>query len=175
MSRSSLLPILALFLATACGGGGTLRDGTYRDGEAAYRLDPLPPDWKPISFADNDLAWTDGGGRVISVNAVCEGHGDPSLKVLTDHLLLGFEQRHVLEREELRLAGRGALRTRANASLDGVPVELEMTLVKKDGCVYDLIYTAPAGTFGVRAADYRRLVESFSTDVDDDGVAARRE
>ena len=99
------------------------------------------------------------------MNAICDGHGDPSLKVLTDHLLLGFENRDVLEREELRVSGRGALRTRANASLDGVPVEMELTLLKKDGCVYDLVYTAPHGRFGVRAADYRSLVQSFSADV----------
>ena len=168
MARFFALLILAVVFLAACGGGGTLRDGTYRDAEAAYRIGSLPADWRQVSFARNDLAWTDEGGRLIAVNAVCDGHGDPSLKVLTDHLLLGFESREIIEREELRLDGRGALRTRANASLDGVPVELEMTLVKKDGCVYDLIYTAPAGTFGLRAGDYRALVQSFSTD------AARR-
>lgn len=159
-----LLPglLATVLLLAACGGGGSLRDGVYRDAEATYRLEPPAGGWERIEFSDNDLAWTDGKGSVISVNAVCEGHGDASLKVLTDHLLLGFEDRHVIEREELRLDGRGALRTRANASLDGVPVELELTLVKKDGCVYDLIYTAPAGRFGVHAADYRRLVRSFS-------------
>ncbi|WP_373048513.1 hypothetical protein [Vulgatibacter sp.] len=161
------LAVLTLALtATACGGGGTLRDGTFRDAEASYRLGALPDSWERVAFSDNDLAWTDGAGRVIAVNALCDGHGDPSLKVLTDHLLLGFEEREILEREQMEIAGRGALRTRANARLDGVPVEMELTLLKKGGCVYDLIYTAPPGTFGVRAADYRALVQGFSTDAD---------
>lgn len=156
--------IAAAALCSACGGGGSLRDGTYRDAEASYRLAEPPRGWDRVDFSGNDLAWSDGEGSLIAVNSVCEGHGDPSLKVLTDHLLMGFDRREVLEREELQLDGRGALRTRANASLDGVPVELEMTVLKKDGCVYDLVYTAPHGRFGVRAADYRSLVKSFSAE-----------
>lgn len=158
------IPMTALLLALgACGGGGSLRDGVYRDAEATYRLDPLPSPWRQVRFAGNDLAWTDGAGSVIAVNAVCEDHGDPSLEVLTNHLLMGFEDRQILERERMTLDGRGALRTRANARLDGVPVELELTLLKKDGCVYDFVYTAPQDRFGVRAAEYRALVRSFST------------
>jgi hypothetical protein len=162
MAKISALLIMGAAFLVACGGGGSLRNGTYRDAEASFRLEALSGDWRRVSFADNDLAWSDGAGSIVAVNALCDGHGDPSLKVLTDHLLLGFENRDVLEREEMRISGRGALRTRANASLDGVPVEMELTLLKKDGCVYDLVYTAPAGRFGVRAADYRRLVQSFS-------------
>lgn len=156
--------IAVAFLAAACGGGGTLRDGTYRDAEATYRLAEPPGAWQRVGFSENDLAWSDGDGSIIAVNAVCEDHGDPSLKVLTDHLLMGFDNREIVEREELHLDGRGALRTRANAQLDGVPVEIETTVLKKDGCVYDLVYTAPHGRFGVRAADYRSLVQSFSAE-----------
>lgn len=162
MRLLTLLPVSALLLS-GCGGGGTLRGGTYRDEEATYHLQPLGSSWKQAEFAENDLAWIDHAGHVISVNAVCHDHGDPSLKVLTDHLLLGFEDREVLEREDLQLDGRGAMRTRATAALDGVPVDLEMTLLKKDGCVYDLIYTAPKGRFDEKVDDYRALVHSFHT------------
>lgn len=128
---------------------------------ASYRLQAPEAPWRALSFSGNDLAWAAPGGALIAVNAVCEGHGDPSLKVLTDHLLIGFEAREIREREELMLDGRGALRTRAAASLDGVPVELELTALKKDGCVYDLIYTAPASRFDEEHGVYRRIVSSF--------------
>lgn len=157
-------PACALLAAAAgCASGGTLRNGTYEDDEATYHLGELPSDWRALEFAENDLAWASDGGQVIAVNAVCEGHGDPSLKVLTDHLLMGFEERAVVEREELRIDGRGALRTKASASLDGVPVELELTLLKKDGCVYDMVYTSPAGRFADGIEAYRSLVSSFRT------------
>lgn len=147
--------------ASACASSGSFRDGIYLGRETTYRVSPLASPWSRISFSGNDLAWEGPQGQVVAVNGVCSGHGDPSLKVLTDHLLFGFEDRVVRARDELRLAGRAALRTRAAATLDGVPVELEFTVLKKDGCVYDLTYSAPPGAFDARIGDYRELVESF--------------
>ncbi|HWV36896.1 MAG TPA: hypothetical protein VN033_00280 [Vulgatibacter sp.] len=163
MRSSLLLASLAALVAIAssCASTGTFRDGVYLGREANYRITPLASPWSRIFFTGNDLAWEGPQGQVVAVNGVCSGHGDPSLKVLTDHLLFGFEDRVVEARDELRLAGRAALRTRASATLDGVPVELELTVLKKDGCVYDLTYTAPPGGFDAGLATYRALVESF--------------
>lgn len=162
--RSSLLLAIlgfSLFAATGCASRGTFRDGVYFGRETSYRVAPPGQPWSGVSFSGNDLAWEGPEGQIVAVNGVCSEHGDPSLKVLTDHLLLGFEERVVRAREELTLAGRAALRTRAAARLDGVPVELELTVVKKDGCVYDLTYSSPPQAFDSRVADYRRLVGSF--------------
>ncbi|HEY0841114.1 MAG TPA: hypothetical protein VGD74_13080 [Vulgatibacter sp.] len=162
--RSSLVALaipVILLVGSACASSGTFRDGVYHGSEARYRVERLPSPWSQVSFSGNDLAWVAPEGQVVAVNGLCSEHGDPSLKVLTDHMLLGFEDRVVRTREELKLAGRAALRTRAGASLDGVPVELELTVLKKDGCVYDLTYTAPPSAFDGRLAEYRRLVEGF--------------
>lgn len=174
LSAIGVLPLRSLLLFAAlvsvvvasasCASSGTFRDGVYLGRETTYRVAPLASPWSRISFSGNDLAWEAPQGQVVAVNGVCSGHGDPSLKVLTDHLLFGFEDRVVRAREDLRLAGRAALRTRAAATLDGVPVEMELTVVKKDGCVYDLTYSAPPGGFDARVADYRKLVESFEAD-----------
>jgi hypothetical protein len=156
-----LIPVLGSVLLAAC--GQSLKDGMYRDGDVAYQLEPVQTGWKAADFSGNDLAWTSPHGHVIAVNATCEDHGDPPLKVLTDHLLMGFEDRVVASREELMLDGRGALRSRITARLDGVPVDLELTVMKKDGCIYDFTYTSPQGRFDERVDDYHRLVGSFRT------------
>lgn len=163
-SIPALLLLLPLLLGLeACASGGSYRNGVFRGSRVAYRLDEPGKGWERISFSENDLAWAGPAGGMISVNAECEDHGDPSLKVLTDHLLIGFEDRQVLAREPLRLAGRGALRTRLRARLDGVPTELELTVLKKDGCVYDLIYLSSPQRFDGELDVYRRLVGSFET------------
>lgn len=162
-----LLPLsTVLLLATAlgCGGGASFRGGTFRDSDVTYHLDPPGPSWQRAKFSGNDLAWTHPVGHVIAVNSECRDTGDPSLKVLTNHLLIGFEDRQVVEREEFPLDGRGALRTHVATELDGVPVEMELTVLKKDGCVYDFIYTSPRGRFGEAVGDYRTLVKSFHTE-----------
>lgn len=154
-------PLLLLLLSwTACASSGSFRNGVYEAPGVLYRVE-APTGWEFLSFAGNDLAWGGPEGEVIAVNSECRDHGDPSLVVLTNHLLIGFEDRRVVEREELRLAGRGALRTHLKASLDGLPVEMELTVLKKDGCVYDLTYLAPPSRFDANLATYRRLVASF--------------
>lgn len=151
-------------LVSSCASRSTYRDGHFQSRQASYYVQAPGPGWQPLSFSGNDLAWG-RGDSLISVNSECEGHGDPSLEVLTGHLLIGFEDREILDRERLQLDGRGALRTRALASLDGVPVELEMVVLKKDGCVYDLIHTAPRGSLSEGQSAFDAVVSSFRTEV----------
>jgi hypothetical protein len=42
-------------------------------------------------------------------------------------------------------------------------VELELLVLKKDGCVYDFSYIAPPALFERHAADFDRLVAGFHT------------
>ena len=60
--------------------------------------------------------------------------------------------------------GREALRTVARAKLDGVPRELELVVLKKDGCVYDFALVAPPGRpFTDAQATFRAMLDSFRT------------
>lgn len=160
----SLLLLLLGWAGACASSSGTYRDGTFVRAGIRYHLDPPGTGWERVRFSGNDLAWTDGGGRVIAVNSECEDHGDPPLKVLTDHLLIGFEQREVLSRNPVQLAGRAALHTSMLAQLDGVPVRLELLVLKKDGCVFDLTYLGPPDRTSQGLEPYHRLVDSFSTE-----------
>jgi hypothetical protein len=62
------------------------------------------------------------------------------------------------------LDGREALRSHVVAKLDGVPRELLLTVMKKDGCVYDFALVAPpGGGFGQAHQAYDGVLESFAT------------
>ncbi|HEX8953495.1 MAG TPA: hypothetical protein VF945_16680, partial [Polyangia bacterium] len=63
--------------------------------------------------------------------------------------------------ETVPLDRREALRTRVTAKLDGVPMTLELYVVKRDGCIFDLSYAAPPDAFERGAADFRRFVDGF--------------
>jgi hypothetical protein len=43
------------------------------------------------------------------------------------------------------------------AKLDGVPMQYDIYVMKKDGCVYDLVYVAPPARFTAGAADFERF------------------
>lgn len=164
--RTATILSLVLFLgwATGCASSGTFRDGTFQREGVRYHLDPPGPGWERVRVSGNDLAWTDNSGGVIAVNSECEDHGDPTLKVLTDHLLIGFEERQVLERKPMKVSGRAALLSSLRAELDGVPVRLELLVLKKDGCVYDLTYLGPPGAANEGIPTFRRLVDSFEAE-----------
>jgi hypothetical protein len=130
--------------------------------DVTYEVGELPPHWRLVRLEDNDLAYLDeASGHSLAVNATCEGHEDPPLSVLTQHLLIGFTERQETERRLFMLDGREALETRHFAKLDGVPVDLLFVVMKKDGCVYDFTYVSPPGRFDQYVADFRGLVQGF--------------
>lgn len=146
-----------------CRGG--LRDGVFEKEGVRYRVGALPSGWRQVELEENDLAlFAEGSPHAIAVNSTCEGHGDPSLQVLTSHLLFGFTDRHVLVQRAEPLDGREGLRSRVRAKLDGVPVELLLVVLKKDGCVYDFTYTSPPERFDEKRSAFEALLENFTTE-----------
>jgi hypothetical protein len=64
--------------------------------------------------------------------------------------------------------GREAMHTSLVAKLDGVPMAYDVWVLKKDGCVYDLLYLAPPADVDRGIEAFHRLVRGFTT-VDPDG------
>lgn len=154
-------------LALVCLAGcptGALQGSVFVKDQVSYRLAlPSADAWRPVGFAENDLAWSARqSAHLLSANAVCEDHGDPSLEVLTNHLVFGFTERELKDRKALSLDGRDALDSRYEVKLDGVPVELRLVVLKKNGCVHDFAYVAPLGRYEDKAKDFERLVEGFA-------------
>jgi len=154
----------AIWLAvglTACSGG--LKGELFQKKGVSYRVvAPSEAGWKRIALSDNDLAWAaKGSPHVLSMNAVCEGHDDAPLEVLTRHLLFGFTEREEKSAQREMIDGREALHTVWAAKLDGVPVELELVVLKKDGCVHDFTYVSPPGERGVHQQAFDALVAGF--------------
>jgi hypothetical protein len=161
MSRAVF--IVLVLLGAGC--RGLLAGTTFSKDAVAYRV-VTPADgkgWKRVDFADNDLAWlADNTGHVIAVNATCSDHEDPSLDVLTKHLVMGFTDREWLSQEPFALDGRDALRSKVTAKLDGIPMMLELVVTKKNGCVHDFEYISPLGHEAEHQAEFDALVAGFT-------------
>jgi hypothetical protein len=151
-----------ILFGVACGPKATFLGGVYSNGSVRYRVGELPSRWTRVDVEHGQVNFMDRStGATILSHAEC-GRGDAPLRALTAHLLIGMTSRRVLSQERFDLARRAALRTRIAARVDGVPVELEIVVVKKDGCSFDFVYSAPPARFGARRADFDAFVRGFS-------------
>ncbi len=135
--------MITLALASAC--GGSAFDGqVYRSGEFAFRVGPVPSSWRTIDVYGTLLAFRDDAdAATVAVSGRCGLDGDDvPLEALTHHLFLHFTERSLVSQQRLDLDGRAALRTELVAQLDGVPMHYLVYVLKKDGCVYDLVYVS---------------------------------
>ncbi len=76
---------------------------------------------------------------------------------------MGTTEREFDAQDTVPFDGREALHTLLRAKLDGVPMQYDIYVMKKDGCVYDLVYVAPPGHFADGAADFERFATGLRT------------
>jgi hypothetical protein len=114
----------------------------YSDDIVRYRVGAIPTGWVAAEVEDNDVAFHHRQLGTIGVNSTCTEYEDVPEQALLNHLLFGTRERVFRTRETVTLDGRGALHAIVDFELDGVPLTVEAYVVAKDGCVYDLTYTA---------------------------------
>ncbi|MFO0552909.1 MAG: hypothetical protein U0271_31265 [Polyangiaceae bacterium] len=146
-------------------GCGTPFDGrVYHGDDYAFRIAPAPASWKPMAADGAAIVYADAESNgTILVNARCDRDAeDTPLRSLTQHLFLRFTERQIHSEEVRPFDGREALRTDITAKLDGVEQRFLVWVLKKDRCVYDLVFFASPPTFERTAAQFEAWVSGFS-------------
>jgi hypothetical protein len=162
---------LSLLLGTTAllGCGGAQFDGTeYRDKEVAFRLAYVPAGLSALESGDAKIAFqNEQAGSTIAISARCGVDSDDvPLRALVQHLFLQLSDREVISESEFTLDGRAALEMEMDAHLDGVRRHFVVTVLKKDGCVYDFLHvdgSAPSPALEGSRRDFRKMVRGFST------------
>ena len=168
-SRIALIGLLALAATIGCGPTG-LTGNIYRGDGFAFRVQPASR-WRQVSADGAALAFRDDAHRgTILINARCGLDGDDvPLQALTNHLFLQFTDEDVASQEVVEFDGREAMHTVMTAKLDGVALSYDAWVLKKDGCVYDLVYLAAPNDFAAGREAFAEMVRSFTTAVPDGG------
>jgi hypothetical protein len=118
--------------------------------------------WRPVHLKGTVVAFHHVDGGALSASLSCgKTDEEAPLDVLTNHLLFELESRKEYERRPVLIDGRSALRTRMRATMDGVPVELDLVVFKKDGCVVDAQLVTAEGRLETRAGDFTRFYEGL--------------
>ncbi|HMI90781.1 MAG TPA: hypothetical protein VK509_05425 [Polyangiales bacterium] len=178
--RASLKPLrllafaLLVLLSGGAGcGGPTFSQGIFDDGVVRYRVGDPGPGWQRVEVAEDASALVfhhDELAATVSINATCKEYEDVPEEALLNHLLFGMRERVFRVDETITLDGRGAVHAVVDVQLDGVPVTLEIYLVRKDGCVYDMTLIASREAFERARGALARLTARFHvlrTTIDD--------
>lgn len=162
-STTARAAALCVALAGCAGGGVEVRGSTVVGDDLSYAFGPVPERWRRIHVESNDAAWFDPDtAGTIHVDHTCDRSQDTPLAALVQHLLIGFTQREVVSEETIPFDRREARHVVVRASLDGVPRTMELYVMKRDGCVFDLGYAAPPARFDRGQADFTAFARGFA-------------
>jgi hypothetical protein len=132
--------------------------------EVCYGVGALDGEWRMVHQESASAGWYNARvGGVIETNATCRDDVEAApLAALTRELLVGYSERRVTDQALLPMLGREGLRTRIEAKLDGVPMRLEIYVIKRNGCVFDIGYAAPPDRFDAGEPAFTQFAGSFT-------------
>lgn len=132
--------------------------------QATYKFGLPGAGWEPLDQKGAQVVWASSSyPAVIHLDSQCGKHGDSSLEQFTDHLMIDFREWKKVSQQVEPFAGRDAVRTVVVGELDGVQqMQMELLVLKKDGCLFDFQLLAPPSHFAQGKADFDRVVSGFS-------------
>jgi hypothetical protein len=164
--RQSTCLLLVLLAAGCAHSRGRWNAGQWVmcSGADCFFVGALPPRWRVIQQEGAEVGFFDKSvGAAIQGNESCREDADEApLATLTHHLLVGYTDRRVRTEGLVALDRREALRTVLDARLDGVEVVLDLYVLKKNGCIYDLSLAAPPAGYAAASRDFASFVAGFA-------------
>ena len=129
-----------------------------------YRVGALPDGWTRLNVSSKAISfYNEAYKSTISTDAFCgRSFADRPLDALAGELAAALSNdRETKWTEDMMLDGRGALRIFVTGTLDGVPVNMDIVVVKKDGCNFDFVAVAPPDAPQEVAFDFEGFFKGF--------------
>jgi hypothetical protein len=149
-----------LFLSSCA--GGRILDGLYIDERKGFRVQLLRNGWQVMESSGADLVLRDTRSEArIAVSASCPGEETGPLPALVRHLFFGLRQVKQLRQECIQLDGVAGLETVIAATWEGTPVQVRSIVMRRRGCLYDLLFVAPPESYGDRSMDFESFLRGW--------------
>ena len=120
----------------------------------------------PYETADSkhvDQGWIHPkNGSTISYLSDCGDSADVSLKQMELMALNGLYNLKIMDQADLTFSERKALRTKAQGEVDGVLVNVDLLVLKKNGCRYTFTLTGFPQTFSQAQNDFNQFLKGVS-------------
>lgn len=119
------------------------------------------PGWRELDRGESDRAFRLKSGALATFVGSCNRNSDVSLEILTRHLLMGMRSIQYQSQNRVTIGGGEGLVSRLKGVEDGVRFNLEVAVVKKDGCVFDFTLVSPKEIPAAEYAEFQTFLRSF--------------
>lgn len=123
----------------------------------------LPDGWVRMKVSRRAISFYNESYKAsISTDAFCgRSFSDRPLDALAGELSAVLAERETKWTEEMMLDGRGALRVFVEGKMDGVPVNMDIVVVKKDECNFDFVAVRPPNASQDVTFDFEGFFKAF--------------
>ena len=173
-----MILIIFIFLLSACSiakfakyyagadsysSSGSLHGLYYEKEDTAYIIGSLPDTWERIEIRGGDLAFLNpDDNSTVTVNSTCDRNKIKySLKALSNTLLIGIDDKQLIESSERKVSGEISLQRIYEGNLSGVPIKISTVVVKKGDCIYDMSYSSARDNFDNWFGEFNEFVSRF--------------
>ncbi len=118
----------------------------------------------PVQIKDAEQAWiVPGEGSSLLIDSQCKKRDqDIPLNALTAQLLIGMTDQTLVEQKAVTFQDREALLSTFSLKIDGAKQMMRILVLKKEGCVFDVVLSTPDTAFDKRLPDFDKVVAMFS-------------
>ncbi|MFH1874526.1 MAG: hypothetical protein ABH859_05000 [Pseudomonadota bacterium] len=135
----------------------------FLKGGGHYLVGQLPDGWQRIKVSDQLITFYNKEyDASITTDAFCdESFVDRPLEVLAGELASALNDRTTTSTETLMLNSRQAYRQKVAGKMDGVPVKMDIVVVKKNTCNFDFVAVMPPHNSTQVTQDFETFFNGF--------------
>lgn len=150
------------FLLMVCSGciSFKISPDTQKSQSVSYKKPSSP--FVETQSASADKAWIDPEtGSIISYQSICNESIDPDLETILQKSTSELSGRRFLKRTGIQYNSRRAERIFVSGQLDGVKVNLEFVIFKKNSCSYTLSFISLPEHFDKSKDAFNSFIDGF--------------
>lgn len=140
------------------------KQNVYLSKDRFYHVGPLSAEWERTAFKGKAGIYFRNTvtGANIATEAICgAAFEDLSPNILTEQLLPELQNVKKQKQANWMLSDRAALYSIYSAALDGVPVQLNILVTKKDQCQFDFWAVSNPKVGPQTSSDFENFVKGF--------------
>jgi hypothetical protein len=150
----------ALYSLTACALFGGGEEDPVKNFNVKLSAPPSP--YEEIKVSSADHVWQSlKTGNTIALNSSCVEKNKEDLHSLEKGIFSGVDNVVIKNETKITVDGAPAVRTYAEGKTDNIPISIDLVVIEKNNCTYDLAYVARTATFAAERTLFNNFIERF--------------